>query len=97
MGAKTSRALPNRCRSLLLLATSKAPLPLHIRRAVLKNAADMHQAAALERLAKRKEQIAKKAEQGRAKTFEQLVELGKSRNYKHPVGWARKVMASRHF
>ena len=58
---------------------------------------DMMQAAALERLAKKKEQIAKKAEQGRAKTFEQLVELGKSRNYKHPVGWARKVMASRHF
>ena len=58
---------------------------------------DMRQAAALERLAKRKEQIAKKAEQGRAKTLEQLIELGRSRGYKHPVGWARKVMASRHF
>lgn len=58
---------------------------------------DMRQAAALERLAKRKEQIAKRAEQGRAKTLEQLVELGKSRNYKYPVAWARKIMASRHF
>jgi superfamily II DNA or RNA helicase len=58
---------------------------------------DMRQAAALERLAKRKEQIAKKAEQGRAKTLEQLIELGRSRGYKHPVGWARKIMASRHF
>jgi DNA repair protein RadD len=58
---------------------------------------DMRQAAALERLAKRKEQIAKKAEQGRAKTLEQLIELGRSRGYKHPVGWARKIMTSRHF
>ena len=58
---------------------------------------DMRQAAALERLAKRKEMIAKKAEQGRAKTLEQLIELGRSRGYKHPVGWARKIMASRHF
>jgi hypothetical protein len=58
---------------------------------------DMRQAAALERLAKRKEQAAKKAEQGRAKTLEQLIELGRKRGYKHPVGWARKIMASRHF
>ena len=58
---------------------------------------DMKQAAALERLAKRKEQIAKKAEQGRAKTLDQLIELGRSRGYKYPVGWARKIMASRHF
>tara|TARA_B100001939_G_C16796454_1_gene553669 strand:+ start:107 stop:334 length:228 start_codon:yes stop_codon:yes gene_type:complete len=58
---------------------------------------DMRQAAALEQLAKRKEQIAKRAEQGRAKTLEQLIELGKSRNYKYPVAWARKVMATRHF
>jgi len=46
---------------------------------------------------KRQEQIAKKAEQGRAKTLEQLIELGRSRGYNHPVGWARKIMASRHF
>jgi len=46
---------------------------------------------------KRQEQIAKKAEQGRARTLEQLIELGRSRGYKHPVGWARKIMASRHF
>ncbi len=58
---------------------------------------DMRQAAALERLAKKKEQMAKKAEQGRAKTLDQLIELGRSRGYKHPVGWARKIMASRHF
>jgi len=58
---------------------------------------DLRQAAALEKIAKRKEQIAKRAEQGRAKTLEQLIELGKSRNYKYPVAWARKIMASRHF
>ena len=46
---------------------------------------------------KRQEQIAKKAEQGRAKTLEQLIELGRSRGYNHPVGWAQKIMASRHF
>jgi len=61
------------------------------------NQIDMRQAAALERLAKRKEQIAKKAEQGRARTLDQLIELGRSRGYNHPVGWARKIMASRHF
>lgn len=58
---------------------------------------DTAQTAALERLAKRKEQLAKRKEQGSAKTLEQLVELGKKRNYKYPVAWARKIMASRHF
>ena len=56
---------------------------------------DMRQAEAEWR--KHQEQIAKRAEQGRAKTLEQLIELGKSRNYKYPVAWARKIMASRHF
>ena len=58
---------------------------------------DMAQNKELERLAKRKEQAARRAEQGRAKSLEQLIELGKSRNYKYPVAWARKIMASRHF
>lgn len=58
---------------------------------------DMRQAAALERLQKQKTQIAKRAEQGRAKSLEQLIALGKSRNYKYPVAWAKKIMASRHF
>jgi superfamily II DNA or RNA helicase len=58
---------------------------------------DPRQAAALERLQKQKAHIAKRAEQGRAKTLEQLIELGKSRDYKYPVAWAKKIMASRHF
>jgi DNA repair protein RadD len=58
---------------------------------------NMREAAALERIAQKKQQIAKRAEQGRAKTLEQLIELGKKRNYKYPVAWARKIMASRHF
>ena len=58
---------------------------------------DSRQAAALERLQKQKAHIAKRAEQGRAKTLEQLIDLGKSRGYKYPVPWAKKIMASRHF
>lgn len=34
-------------------------------------------------------------EQGRAKTYEELVELGKSRGYKSPQGWARHVIKNR--
>ena len=49
------------------------------------------------RLQKQKAHIAKRAEQGRAKTLDQLIELGKSRGYKYPVPWAKKIMASRHF
>ena len=38
---------------------------------------------------------ARKAEQRSASTYEDLVELGKSRGYKSPAGWARHVMKSR--
>jgi hypothetical protein len=34
-------------------------------------------------------------EQGMAKTLPELIEHGKSKGYKNPVFWARKVYASR--
>lgn len=40
-------------------------------------------------------QRAKKKEQATAKSFEELVALGKSRGYKNPAGWARYVFTSR--
>jgi len=43
----------------------------------------------------RNEKKQRKREQGQAQSLEQLVELGKSRGYKNPVGWARKVHAAR--
>lgn len=37
----------------------------------------------------------RKREQGQAQSLEDLVELGRSRGYKNPIWWARKVMAAR--
>jgi hypothetical protein len=37
----------------------------------------------------------RKREQGQAQSLEELVELGRSRGYKNPIWWARKVMAAR--
>ena len=47
--------------------------------------------AAKERIEKKR----RRQEQGKARTMEQLVELGRSRGYKNPVAWARKVYAAR--
>ena len=43
----------------------------------------------------RNEKKQRKREQGQAQSIEQLIELGRSRGYKNPVGWARRVMAGR--
>jgi len=43
----------------------------------------------------RNEKKRRKMEQGQAQSLEQLVQLGQSRGYKNPIGWARKVMAAR--
>ena len=37
----------------------------------------------------------RKREQGQAQSLEELVELGRSRGYKNPIWWARKVVAAR--
>lgn len=34
-------------------------------------------------------------EQGRAKTFQELVEIGKARKYKNPAAWAAQVIRGR--
>jgi len=43
----------------------------------------------------RKEKKQRKREQGQAQSLEDLLELGRSRGYKNPIWWARKVMAAR--
>ena len=47
--------------------------------------------AAKERIEKKR----RRKEQGQAKTLWELVDLGRSRGYKNPVAWARKVYAGR--
>jgi DNA repair protein RadD len=37
----------------------------------------------------------KKIDQGKARTLDELIALGKSRGYKYPVAWARKIYSSR--
>ena len=44
---------------------------------------------------RRTEAMQRKREQGRADSFEALVELGRQRGYKNPAFWASKVWASR--
>lgn len=39
---------------------------------------------------------ARKTEQGKATTIEELVELGRKRGMKNPLGWARHVLKARH-
>lgn len=47
--------------------------------------------AAKERIEKKR----RRSEQGKARMFDELVALGKSRGYKYPIAWARKVYAAR--
>lgn len=37
----------------------------------------------------------KRVDQGKARTIDELIALGKSRGYKYPVAWARKIYSSR--
>lgn len=37
----------------------------------------------------------KRIDQGKARTLDELIALGKSRGYKYPVAWARKIYSSR--
>jgi len=41
------------------------------------------------------QQVDRKREQSRAHTLEDLIQVGKRRNMKNPIGWARHVMAAR--
>lgn len=52
--------------------------------------------AELERVQKI-EKISKRIEQGKAKTFEELVKLGKERGYKNPSFWAMKIIQGRKY
>lgn len=44
---------------------------------------------------KRQERRQERREQGQARTFEALVALARERNYPHPYGWAKGVLAGR--
>lgn len=55
---------------------------------------DLKKAAELEK----KKQLANlRREQARARTLKDLIALGERRQYKYPVAWAKKIMASRKF
>jgi superfamily II DNA or RNA helicase len=41
------------------------------------------------------QQVDRKREQARATTLQDLIQVGKRRNMKNPIGWARHVMAAR--
>jgi hypothetical protein len=45
----------------------------------------------IEQLEKKKERM----EVGRARTYEELVAIGRARGYKSPEWWSRKILASR--
>ena len=55
---------------------------------------EQEEKAELERVQKI-ERITKKQQQGQAKTFEELVRLGRSRGYKNPSFWAMKIIQGR--
>lgn len=71
------------------------PYPLHPREIKAYEEIQLQRITAEE--AARLEQEKKKArqEQGRATTFEELVQLGRSRGYKNPAFWAAQVMRGR--
>ncbi len=72
-----------------------AEYPLHPREIQAKQDIELQRISAEEALrvaeAKKKSRI----EQGRANTFEELVRLGKSRNYRNPAAWAAQVLRGR--
>lgn len=57
----------------------------------IEHSRQMRLSAAVERQEKQN----RRREQGAAKTFAQLLDLGRKRGMKYPYAWAKKVMASR--
>lgn len=62
-----------------------------VERRELKTVAGTLQELQVEKAQKKQKRI----DQGKAKTLDELIALGKSRGYKYPVAWARKIYSSR--
>ena len=62
-----------------------------VERRELKTVAGTLQELQLEKAQKKQKRI----DQGKARTLDELIALGKSRGYKYPVAWARKIYSSR--
>lgn len=62
-----------------------------VERRELKTVAGTLQELEVEKTQKKQKRI----DQGKARTLDELTALGKSRGYKYPVAWARKIYSSR--
>ena len=62
-----------------------------VERKKLKTVAGTLQELQVEKAQKKQKRI----DQGKARTLDELIALGKSRGYKYPVAWARKIYSSR--
>jgi DNA repair protein RadD len=62
-----------------------------VERRELKTVAGTLQELQVEKTQKKQKRI----DQGKARTLDELIALGKSRGYKYPVAWARKIYSSR--
>ena len=62
-----------------------------VERKELKTVAGTLQELQVEKAQKKQKRI----DQGKARTLDELIALGKSRGYKYPVAWARKIYSSR--
>lgn len=62
-----------------------------VERRELKTVAGTLQELQVEKAQKKQKRI----DQGKARTLDELIALGKSRGYKYPVAWARKIYSSR--
>jgi len=62
-----------------------------VERRELKTVAGTLQELEVEKTQKKQKRI----DQGKARTLDELIALGKSRGYKYPVAWARKIYSSR--
>ena len=69
--------------------------PLHHREIEAKENIELQRITAEEAARVAEQKKKSRLEQGRAQSFEELVQLGRSRGYKNPAFWAAKVMRGR--
>lgn len=72
-----------------------AEYPLHPREIKAREEIELQRITAEETARVEAEKKKARQEQGRADSFEALVQLGKQRGYKNPVFWAAQVMRGR--
>ena len=71
------------------------PYPLHPREIKAHEEIELARITAEEAAKVEKEKKAARIEQGKARTFEELVRLGRARKYRNPAAWAAQVMRGR--